>query len=114
MDFIQPKQKVEKERKSLINIRNSDIMYAIEPPKSGESEEDKFIRESNNADKRMMLQTIYTQHVKSISEQAQQCKQNPTILWTDIIGQCSPALQEELQGDPDYMMLCGYYKPSKS
>ena len=105
---------IEKEYKSLIDIRNLDIMHAIEPPKSGELEEDKFIRESNNVDKRMMLQTVYTQHIKSISEQAQQCKQNQTILSTDIIGQCSPTLQEELQGDPDYMMLCGYYKPSKS
>ena len=102
MDFTNPISQIERERKSLIDIRKSDIMYAVEPPKSGESEEDKFIRESNNADKRTMVQTLYTQHIKSISERTQQCEQNMTILWTDILGQCSPALQEELHGDPDY------------
>ena len=109
MDFEQPITKIEKERMSLIDIRKSDNMYAIEIPKSGESEEDKFIRESNNADKRMMLQTIYTQHIKSISDRLQQCEQNLTILWNDIIGQCSPALQEELHGAPDYTSKSSVY-----
>ena len=109
MDFIQPKQKIEKERKSLIDIRNSDIMYAIKPPKFGELEENKFIRELNNVDKRVSLQTVYTQHVKSIAKRAQQCEQNLTILWTDIIGQCSPALQEEVQDDPDYTSKSSTY-----
>ena len=104
MDFVQPISKIEKERKSLIDIRKSDPIYQVEPPpKYEESDEDKFIRESNNADTRLMVQTIFTQHVKSISDRIQHCEQNLTILWTDIIGQCSPALQEELHGDPDFI-----------
>ena len=84
-------------------------MYAMAPPKSGESKEDKFIRESDNADKRMMLQTVYMQHVKSTAERIQQCEQNLTILWNDIMGQCSPALQEELHRDPEYITKLSTY-----
>ena len=43
MDFTKPIQKIEKERKSLINIQNLDTMYATEPPKTRESAKDKFI-----------------------------------------------------------------------
>ena len=37
------------------------------------------------------------------AERERDLTQNLTILWATIMGQCSPALQEEISGDPDYI-----------
>ena len=37
------------------------------------------------------------------AERERDLTQNLTILWATIVGQCSPALQEEVKGHPDYI-----------
>jgi hypothetical protein len=48
-------------------------------------------------------------HLKSNSEHEKDLTQNLTILWATIMGQCTPALQEEVHGEPDYMSKCAAF-----
>ena len=100
IDFVQPIPEIEKETKTLSQIRKTNASYSIIAPPSSETAEEKFIREQENDDRKDMVKTIYNQHIKSISERRQVCEQNMTVLWSDIIGNCSPSLQEELSSDP--------------
>ena len=102
LEFIEPIAKIESEMKTLSDIRRSKNIYALIPPKSGETPEEKMNREQDNDDRKDMVKTIYNQHVKTITERTQVCEQNMTVLWSDIIGNCSPSLQEEISGDPLY------------
>ena len=102
LEFIEPIAKIESEMKTLSDIRRSKNIYALIPPKSGETPEEKMNREQDNDDRKDMVKTIYNQHVKTITERTQICEQNMTVLWSDIIGNCSPSLQEEISGDPLY------------
>ena len=102
LEFIQPVAEIEKEMKTLSAIRKSKKIYALLPPQPGETPKKKMDREQENDDRREMVKTIYSQHVKSITERIQVCEQNMTVLWSDIIGNCSPSLQEEISGDPMY------------
>ena len=104
LQFVEPITEIEKGMKTLGDIRRSSPKYAtILPPKDTETESDKILREEENQDRKDMVKTLYNHHVKSTSERIQTCEQNMTILWSDIIGNCSPSLQEELNGEPDYI-----------
>ena len=48
-------------------------------------------------------------HLKSNFEREKDLTQNLTILWATIMGQCTPALQEEVHGEPDYMSKCAAF-----
>ena len=102
LKFEDPVSKLNKTKLTLSDIRKSNPNYAMLPPVQNETANEKFQREMDNDDRKTMVQTIYTQHVKSLAERQQLIRQNLTILWNDILGQCTPALQEELSGDPDY------------
>ena len=103
LEFVEPIPVIESEIKTLSQIRRSNPIYAIIPAKTNETSEDALDREQENADRRDMVKAIYSQHIKNISERIQICGQNMTVLWADIIGNCSPPLQEEISGDPLYV-----------
>ena len=103
IEFVHPVPKIEREVKTLSAIRGSNSIYSIVPPPANETNKEKFDREQENADRRDMVKTIYNQHIKNISKRIQVCEQNMTVLWADIIGNCSLSLQEELSGDPLYL-----------
>ena len=63
----------------------------------------KFIREADNVDRRDEVKLLYGIQLKSNAEREKDLTQNLTILWATIMGQCTPALQEEVHGEPDYM-----------
>jgi len=56
-----------------------------------------------NADRRDEVKLLYGIQLKSFAEREKDLSQNITILWATIMGQCTPALQEEVHGEPDYM-----------
>ncbi len=67
-----------------------------------ESEDDRIARELENADKTQMASVIFAGHVKTMQETRKTLRQNLVKLWGIVHGQCTPALQEELSGDPEY------------
>ena len=50
-----------------------------------------------------MAKMLYSSQIKLNAERERDLIQNLTILWATIMGQCSPALQEEGKGHPDYI-----------
>ena len=62
----------------------------------------RFWRESDNQDKQEMAKMIFYNEIKLNTERKRDLTQNLTILWATIMGQCTPALKEEVCGDPDY------------
>jgi hypothetical protein len=101
LEFTDPHIALKKTQPSLSNIRTEHNLNPI-PPDDKESEADKFIRESNNNDNKEMAKIFFNNEVKSHTERARDLTQNLTILWATILGQCTPALQEEISGEPDY------------
>jgi hypothetical protein len=73
------------------------------PPATEEDEDVKFAREAENADKHEMAKMLFSSEIKLNAERERDLNQNLTILWATIMGQCSPALQEEVKGHPDYI-----------
>ena len=73
------------------------------PPSPKESGDEQFLRESDNADQKEMAKIIFNNEVKLYAERNRDLTQNLTILWATILGQCTPALQEEVNGEPDYI-----------
>ncbi len=49
-----------------------------------------------------MTKMLLNNELKIFTERGRDLTQNVTILWATIMGQCSPALQEEISGEPDY------------
>ena len=100
--FEDPNTKIQSEIPTMADIRKKYNLYHIKGTES-ESPDDKEIREMTNMDNRDMLKVRYSHEIKNNADRVDVCKQNMAKLWTDIIGQCSPALQEELAGDPKYL-----------
>ena len=73
------------------------------PPATEEDEDVKFAREAENADKHEMAKMLFSSEIKLNPECERDLNQNLTILRATIMGQCSPALQEEMKGHPDYI-----------
>jgi len=49
------------------------------------------------------MKLLYGIQLKSNAEREKDLSQNITVLWATIMGQCTPALQEEVHGEPDYI-----------
>ena len=103
LNFTDPFDDLRQSVLSLSQIRRNNGLNP-EPPPATESDEDKFIREADNADRRDEVKLLYGIQLKSNSEREKDLTQNLTILWATIIGQCTPALQEEIHGEPDYIL----------
>ena len=102
LEFVNPYVELSKHKPNLTVIRSDNGLHP-ELPVSGEDDSVKFSRESDNADKKEMAKLLYSSQVKLNADQERDLTQNLTILWATIIGQCSPALQEEVKGHPDYL-----------
>ena len=102
LEFSDPYAEIRKDVPNLTTIR---IIHNLRPspPISCESESDEFQRKSENTDKHEMAKMLYSSQIKLNGERERDLTQNLTILWATIMGQCSPALQEEVNGDPDYI-----------
>ena len=69
------------------------------------SESAQFVREAGNADCRDEVKLLYSIQLKSKSEHEEDLThQNLTILWATIMGQCTPALQEEVHVKIVYLL----------
>jgi len=92
-------------RQAVLSLTQTRRNNGLNPmlPVTDESDEDKFIREADNADRRDEVKLLYGIQLKSNSERGKDLTQNLTILRATIMGQCTPALQEEIHGEPDYM-----------
>jgi hypothetical protein len=102
VEFTDPLAALKKTALSLSEIRIQNKLDPT-PPVTGENETDKFLREADNADRRDEVKLLYSIQLKSLAERETDLNQNLTILWATIMGQCTPALQEEVHGDPDYL-----------
>jgi hypothetical protein len=102
VEFKDPLAALRNTALSLSEIRRK---YSLNPapPVEDETETDKFIREADNGDRRDEVKLLYGIQLKSLAEREADLNQNLTILWATIMGQCTPALQEEVHGDPDYL-----------
>jgi len=103
LEFTDPLNALKKARPSLSDIRNENNLNLI-PPSEKESEATKFTREADNNDRKEMAKIFFNNEVKAHTERIRDLTQNLTILWATILGQCTPALQEEINGEPDYLV----------
>jgi hypothetical protein len=102
VEFKDPLAALKETALSLSEIRKTNSLNPT-PPVEGETDTDKFIREADNADRRDEVKLLYGIQLKSLAERETDLNQNLTVLWATIMGQCTPALQEEVHGDPDYL-----------
>jgi hypothetical protein len=102
IEFTDPLAALKQSTLSLSDIRKQNGLDPT-PPVQNENETEKFIREADNADRRDEVKLLYGIQLKSLAERERDLTQNLTILWATIMGQCTPALQEEVHGDPDYL-----------
>ena len=102
LEFENPIANIKKDRLTLADIRKEEGLEYTAPTKD-ETETEKYLREQDNSDNKEMAKTIYNTSVKLHAERLQDLSQNLTILWATIMGQCTPPLQEEISGDPDYI-----------
>ena len=101
LEFTDPLAALQQNRPSLSSIRVEHGLQMIPAP-TNKSKEDKELRESENQDRKDMVKIIFNNDIKSLSERQRDLTQNLTILWATILGQCTPALREEISSDPDY------------
>ena len=101
LEFKDPYSDLKSDRPSLTIIRTENNLEPV-PPTSGETAEEKFIREAENADRNEMTKMLFNNELKIFTERERDLTQNLTILWATVMGKCSPALQEEISGEPDY------------
>ena len=107
LHFADPHVEFRQNKPNLSKIRTENNLHPeppiIVPPATEEDEDVKFAREAENADKQEMAKMLFSSEVKLNAERERDLNQNLTILWATIMGQCSPALQEEVKGHPDYI-----------
>ena len=101
LEFKNSYAKLKSDRPSLTIIRTKNNLEPV-PPTSGETEEEKFVREAENPNRNEMAKMLFNNELKIFTQRKRDLTQNLTILWATIMGQCSPALQEEISGEPDY------------
>jgi hypothetical protein len=101
VEFTDPLAALKLATLSLSEIRRENGLDPT-PPAADETETAKFLREADNADRRDEVKLLYGIQLKLLAERETDLTQNLTILWATIMGQCTPALQEEVHGDPDY------------
>ena len=101
LEFADPLVAIRQHTPSLTEIRIRHNL-GLQGPTANETEAAKFTRESQNSDSTDTAKIIFSNEIKLVAERERDAVQNLTILWATIIGQCTPALQEEVQGEPDY------------
>jgi hypothetical protein len=101
LEFTDPLTDLQSNRLTLATVRTKNNLNLVAPV-TGESETEKFDRESDNSDRKEMAKMIFNNEIKQHAERERDLTQNLTILWATIMGQCTPALHEEVNGDPDY------------
>jgi hypothetical protein len=105
LEFTDPYAELRQTTSSLIQIRRNNNGLDLMPPVLvDETDYAKFMREADNADRKDEVKALYNIHLKSNSECEKDLTQNLTIMWATIMRQCTPALQEEVHGEPDYIM----------
>ena len=105
LEFTDPYAELRQTTSSLIQIRRNNNGLDLMPPVLvDETDYAKFMREADNADRKDEVKALYNIHLKSNSECEKDLPQNLTIMWATIMRQCTPALQEEVHGEPDYIM----------
>ena len=102
LDFADPLAAIRQHTPSLTEIRTRHNL-GLQGPTANETDAQKFIRESENSDRTDTAKILFNNEIKLAAERERDVVQNLTILWATIIGQCTPALQEEIQGEPDYV-----------
>jgi hypothetical protein len=102
VEFTDPTAALRQAALSLSEIRRQNGLDPT-PPVTDETETAKFLREADNADRRDEVKSLCGIQLKSLAEREKDLNQNLTIPWATIMGQCTPALQEETHGDPDYL-----------
>ena len=106
LEFVDPFIDLQNNRVTLATIR-AEHNLGLVPPVSGESDTDKFSRDTENDDRQAMAKMLFNEAIKQHSQRIKDLTQNLTILWATILGQCTPALQEDVNGDPDYATRAG-------
>ena len=99
LEFIDPFVHLQNNHTTLATIRTEHALELVSPI-SGESDMDKFSRESDNSDRKDMAKMLFNDAIKQHSERIKDLTYNLTILWAIIMGQCTPVLQEDINGDP--------------
>ena len=107
LQFVDPHVEFRQNKPNLSKIRTENNLHpnppVIVPPATEEDENIKFARETENSDKYEMAKMLFSSQIRSNAERERDLTQNLTILWATIMGQCSPALQEEVKGHPEYI-----------
>jgi len=109
LNFKDPQAELEKERLTISQLRVKHNYQAIPSPGPNETADKKFAREQENEDRRQMVTTLFGTHVKSFDSRKRTIEQGLIKLWGTIIGQCTPALQEEISGSPDYSVKLDHF-----
>ena len=102
LEFDDPFTALRQDRRTISQVRIVNGLI-LTPPPATESTAEQLVRESDNADKNEMIKILYNTEVKLYAERERDLTQNLTILWATITGQCTPALLEEISGEPDYI-----------
>ena len=101
LEFLDPFTNLQNNRVTLATICVEHNL-ALTPPTDTKNATNKFIRESDNSDRNDMAEILFNDAIKQYSARTKDLTQNLTILWATIMGQCTPVLQEDINGDPDY------------
>ena len=85
LEFVDPHVELRQNQPNLTSIRTQNNLNP-EPPVSGESNNEIFLRETENTDKREMAKMLYSSQIKMNAERERDLTQNLTILWATIMG----------------------------
>jgi len=102
VEFKDPLAALKQATLSLSEIRRQNNLNPSLPV-ADEDAAATFIREADNADRRDEAMSLYGIQLKSNAEREKDLTQYLTILLATIMGQCTPALQEEVHGEPEYL-----------
>ena len=80
-----------------------------EGPTANESAVNKASREERNEEQADTIRELQRAEMKIYADRQKVVVNNLTVLWGIIIGQCTPALQEELPAEEDYEAKAAEY-----
>ena len=91
------------DKKTSKEIHAEEGYHFLPPPSGNETAaQQEAERELENQDNTQMTNVLFASHIKSMQESRKILSQNLVKLWAVIYGQCTPVLQEEISGDPEY------------
>ena len=91
-------------------IRNA-MGIVVKRPEAGETEEEEKIRIAFNMENDSVIEGIFQAQLKSFVEREHTLRTNKASLWSLIIGQCSPALVEQLKSETGFKNNEMLYEP---